>query len=160
VPPQVKTGEIIGIQENADSMWSIGVIRWVKQFKNEGARMGVELLAPKADACGAQAIHKKGGVTEYMRALILPELKAIGQPATLITPNIAFHVGYKVNVNQSGHTIKAQLVKQVSSTASFNQFQYKPLTPTATQTTAASAAPQQQKPNKDDDDFDSIWSSL
>ena len=160
VPPQVKTGEIIGIQENADSMWSIGVIRWVKQFKNEGARMGVELLAPKADACGAQAIHKKGGVTEYMRALILPELKAIGQPATLITPNIAFHVGYKVNVNQNGHTVKAQLVKQVSSTASFNQFQYKPLTPTATQKTTAGAAPQQQKPNKDDDDFDSIWSSL
>lgn len=160
VPPQVKTGEIIGIQENSNAMWSIGVIRWVKQFKNEGARMGVELLAPKAEACGAQAIHKKGGVTEYMRALILPELRAIGQPATLITPNIAFHVGYKVNMNQNGHIIKAQLVKQVSSTASFNQFQYKPLTATAPQKAPANASGQQQKPGKEDDDFDSIWSSL
>lgn len=160
VPPQVKTGEVIGIQENDDAMWSIGVIRWVKQFKNEGARMGVELLAPKAEACGAQAIHKKGGVTEYMRALILPELRAIGQPATLITPNIAFHVGYKVNVNQNGHVIKAQLVKQVSSTASFNQFQYKPLTATAPQKAPTTSNAPQQKAGKDEDDFDSIWSSL
>ena len=159
VPPQVKTGEIVGIQETSNANWSIGVIRWVKQFKNEGARMGVELLAPKAEACGAQAIHKKGGVTEYMRTLILPELRAIGQPATLITPNIAFHVGYKVNINQNGHVTKAQLVKQVSSTASFNQFQYKALTPMATAKTQQPTT-SQQKSNKDDDEFDSIWSSL
>ena len=159
VPPQVKTGEIIGIQEDTKALWSIGVIRWVKQFKNEGARMGVELLAPKAEACGAQAIHKKGGVTEYMRTLILPELRAIGQPATIITPNIAFHVGYKININQNGHVIKAQLVKQVSSTASFNQFQYKPLTATA-QPEPAPQTSTSQKSKADDDDFDSIWSSL
>ncbi|MCG8669419.1 MAG: hypothetical protein MI867_08380 [Pseudomonadales bacterium] len=158
VPPQVKTGEIIGLQESENALWSIGVIRWVKQFKNEGARMGVELLAPKAEACGAQAIHKKGGVTEYMRTLILPELRAIGQPATLITPNIAFHVGYKVNMNQNGHVIKAQLVKQVSSTASFNQFQYKPLTAVAAKPEQTSAPTPKTK--QDEDDFDSIWSSL
>lgn len=160
VPPQVKTGEIIGLQESPTALWSIGVIRWVKQFKNEGARMGVELLAPKAEACGAQAIHKKGGMTEYMRTLILPELRAIGQPATLITPNIAFHVGYKVNMNQNGHVSKAQLVKQVSSTASFNQFQYKPLTVNAPAKTKTSAPTNTGKPKPDDDDFDSIWSSL
>ena len=121
--------------------------------------MGVELLAPKAEACGAQAIHKKGGVTEYMRTLILPELRAIGQPATIITPNIAFHVGYKININQNGHVIKAQLIKQVSSTASFNQFQYKPLTATA-QPQPAPQTSTNQKSKADDDDFDSIWSSL
>lgn len=161
VPPQVKTGEIVGIQEESSSHWSIGVIRWVKQFKNEGARMGIELLAPKAEPCGTQVIHKKGGVTEYMRTLLLPELKAIGQPATLLTPNIAFHVGYKVNINQGGHVFKAQLVKQVSTTAGYSQFQYKSLTPAPAQMPEPAAAkPQAAKPDAPEDDFDSIWSSL
>ena len=161
VPPQVKTGEIVGIREDDKQHWSIGVIRWVKQFKNEGARMGIELLAPKAEPCGTQVIHKKGGVTEFMRTLLLPELRAIGQPSTLLTPNIAFHVGYKVNINQSGQVSKAQLVKQVSSTASFSQFQYKAMTPMA-EPKAEPAPPkvEESKPENQDDDFDSIWSSL
>ncbi len=164
VPPQVKTGEIVGILEDDKSHWSIAVIRWVKQFKNEGVRMGVELIAPKAEACGTQVIHKKGGVTEYMRTLMLPELRAIGQPATLITPNIAFNVGYKVNVSESGEVSKAQLIKQVTSTASFSQFQFKMLVPAASRAEAAEKeamqkAAEQNKPAQDDD-FDSIWSSL
>ena len=164
VPPQVKTGEIVGILEPDKTHWSIGVIRWVKQFRNEGARMGVELIAPKAEACGTQVVHKKGGMTEFMRTLMLPELRAIGQPATLITPNIAFHVGYKVNISENGAVSKAQLIKQVTSTASFSQFQFKMLVP-ATQPTdentnvAATPAPQPAK-IEPDDDFDSIWSSL
>lgn len=161
VPPQVKTGEIVGIQEDAKQHWSIGVIRWVKQFKNEGARMGIEMLAPKAEPCGTQVIHKKGGVTEFMRTLLLPELKAIGQPSTLLTPNIAFHVGYKVNINQTGHVSKAQLVKQVSSTASFSQFQYKSMTPMPEpKPDLTPEKPEESKASSSDDDFDSIWSSL
>lgn len=162
VPPQVKTGEIIGVKEHEGQPWSIGVIRWVKQFRNEGARMGLELLAPKAEPCGTQAIQKKGGITEYMRTLILPELKAVGQPATLITPNISFSVGCKININQEGVINKAQLVKQVASTASFCQFQYKMLTATAADTTPGSKPPPGTPPSApaSDDDFDSIWSSL
>ncbi len=165
VPSQVKTGEIVGIMESDKTHWSIGVIRWVKQFRNEGARMGVELIAPKADACGTQVVHKKGGMTEFMRTLMLPELRAIGQPATLITPNIAFHVGYKVNIVQHGGVAKAQLIKQVTSTASFSQFQFKMLVPAnlPADTPVASTAPVVASPARKvdpDDDFDSIWSSL
>jgi len=157
VPPQVKTGEIIGVQEPAQQHWSIGVVRWVKQFKGEGARMGVELLAPSSLPCGAQVIHKKGQNTEFMRTLELPELKAIDQPATLITPNIVFRIGYKVYINRDGLVGKAQLVKQILSTASFSQFQYKWITPPPQQATQTDSS---DKINANDDSFDSIWSSL
>lgn len=161
VPPQVKTGEVIGVKERDDQPWSIGVIRWVKQFRNEGARMGLELLAPKAEPCGTQAIQKKGGITEFMRTLILPELKAVGQPATLITPNISFAVGCKINISQDGSLHKAQLVKQVASTASFCQFQYKILTPSTLDVTPTKpSAKSNSGQASPDDDFDSIWSSL
>jgi len=124
--------------------------------------MGVELIAPKAEACGTQAIHKKGGATEYMRTLMLPELRAIGQPATLITPNITFHIGYKVNINENGHISKGQLIKQVTSTASFAQFQFKMLVPAPGRGAEAEhkLAGMDQSKSGPEDDFDSIWSSL
>lgn len=157
MPPQVKTGEVVGVQERDEQPWSIGVIRWVKQFRNEGARMGIELLAPKADACGTQVIQKKGTMSEYMRTLMLPELKAVGQPATLVTPNVAFAVGCKVNIAIDGSIRKAQLVKQVNATASFAQFQFKLLNAAGGE---AAPSPQKTAASAAEDDFDSIWSSL
>ena len=163
-PPQVKTGEIVGILEQGKSHWCVAVIRWVKQFKNEGVRMGVELIAPKAEACGTQVVQKKGDVTEYMRTLMLPELRAIGQPATLITPNIAFNVGCKVNVSENGEISIAQLTKQVTSTPSFCQFQFKMLVLSPSREEMEKREVQTSRtdssPGEPDDDFDSIWSSL
>jgi len=156
VPKQVKTGEVVGVREDGQDEWSIGVIRWVKQFRNKGARMGLELLAPNATPVGSKVLNKTGSNTEYMRALILPELKAIGQPATLITPKIAFHVGNKILLNEQGVEDKVQLLKQVSSTASFSQFQFKYYSKKKPIPTSKSENAQQNKP----DDFDSIWSSI
>ena len=103
-------------------------------------------------------------VDELTETLVGRGLRAIGQPVTLITPNIAFHVGYKVNISENGAVSKAQLIKQVTSTASFSQFQFKMLVPAVqpaddTPKTPAPAAPAPAKPEPDDD-FDSIWSSL
>lgn len=155
VPDLVKTGEIIGIQERNQHTWSIGTIRWVKQFHKEGARMGLELLAPKAQAIGAKLIPKKGGEGTYMRAFMLPALKAISQPATLITPHVGFHVGCKIMINDHGEEYKAQLIKQIHSSASYIQFQFKFLTKAPESKESKEATQIDQ-----DDDFDSIWSSL
>ncbi len=82
-------------------------------------------------------------------------MKAIGQPATLITNNLGFHVGSKIVLNENGEEVKAQLVKQVTSTPSFVQFQFKYLGQ------KPEPASNQAAPMMDaDDDFDSIWSSL
>lgn len=155
VPDLVKTGEIIGIQERNQFTWSIGTIRWVKQFHKEGARMGLELLAPKAQAIGAKLIPKKGGEGTYMRAFLLPALKAISQPATLITPHVGFHVGCKIMINEQGEEYKAQLIKQINSSASYIQFQFKFLTKPPEKPSSKESTSMEQ-----DDDFDSIWSSL
>lgn len=161
VPSAVKTGEILGLQESGQTHWSLGIIRWIKHMPGKGAQLGIELLAPKASACGAQALKKTGESSEFMRALLLPELRAIGQPATLILPTLAFRAGYKIQVNISGQEYKAQLTRQVGGTAAFAQFEFvqidaqgnvaQPGKQDATNTPPAPAA---------GDDFDSIWSSL
>ena len=54
----------------------------------------------------ARVMKEGGETTEWMRTLLLPELRAIGQEATLITPTIAFNTGYKIMVNLDGSEAK------------------------------------------------------
>lgn len=158
VPSMVRTGEVIGVCEPNQTEWSVGVIRWIKHIPGEGAQLGIEVLAPKARPCGAKVLKKTGDHTEFMRALLLPELSAISKPATLITPNLTFKTGYKITLNLAGEELRAQLTRQVGASASFCQFEF-----------LVSRKPGESGLGEDDenppssastDDFDSIWSSL
>lgn len=158
VPSSVKAGELVGLREDGQEEWSIGAIRWVRQLPGQGAQLGLEVLAPKAKPCGARVIKKTGDSTEYMRTLLLPELKALGRKATLITPNLTFRAGYKIVIMLDGEEEKAQLSRLVSTTQSFSQFEFQLMRKTAEE-------PEESKPaattaRDDDEDFDSIWSTL
>ncbi len=152
----MKAGEILALREDGQGNWSIGVIRWVKQLPGHGAQLGVEVLAPKARPCGARVIKKTGEASEYMRTLLLPELKAINRPATLITPALTFRSGYKLVLNLDGEEIKAQLGIQVSATPSFSQFEFTLMR----RPTEATDGTRKTEAAPDDEDFDSIWASL
>jgi len=126
LPPQLQTGEILALREAQDHRWCIAVIRWIRQNES-GTAMGIELLAPRAIPVAARVIQKVGGPTSYARALMLPELAPIGQPATLITPRLPFQPGQKIHLQKQGVRSTAQLIKCVLKTESVNQFTYRML---------------------------------
>ena len=151
---QAHVGELLGLRESGDPdsfHLSLGVVRWMKQSVERGLELGVEMLSPGAVAVGTK-IHKIGGGTEYLRSLLLPAVKAIGQPATLLTPALPYHVGDIVMVNSHGKEARVELTKLVENTDSFAQFQFRPLD------SQASVAPD-SKPDQSDD-FSALWSQL
>lgn len=154
-PTQLRSGELIGLREPNFQEWAIGVIRWVKQMPKQGARLGVELLAPRAVPAGAQVLKKTGDATDFMRVLILPALQAIGQPSTLLTPAVGFQTGAKVWLVESGEGSRVVLRRKVSSTAGFGQYEYQ-----QPQLTGARAPDRDGVSEEQAEDFDSIWSSL
>ncbi len=126
LPAQLQTGEVLALREPADNRWCIAVVRWIRQ-NQDGTAMGVELLAPRAIPVAARVIQKVGGPTSYARALMLPELTPIGQPATLITPRVPFQPGQKIHVQKQGVRSTVQLTNCVLRTESVNQFTYRML---------------------------------
>lgn len=157
MPGHVRTGELIGLREDGADKWSIGVIRWIKQLAGKGAQLGVELLAPRAMPCAARVvIQTSGEMTEWMRTLLLPELRAIGQEATLVTPNIGFNVGHKVLINLRGVEKRVALRQQMNATAGFRQFSFRDLDAPADSAPTGGTPPGPAAA----EDFDSIWSSL
>ncbi len=155
-PAALRTGEMVGVREMGQSEWAIGVVRWVKQLATQGAQFGVELLAPRALPCGVRVLRKTGDAGSFMRALMLPALNAIGQPATLMVPTVGFHSGLKLELVASSESSKVILNRKVNGTASFGQYEYK----NAMAGAAALDAGGEGDDKDGGEDFDSIWSSL
>jgi hypothetical protein len=56
--------------------------------------------------------------------LLLPEIKLVGQPQTLITPRTGFKERQKVTLGNSREAVVIQLLRHIASTGSFSQFEF------------------------------------
>jgi cyclic-di-GMP-binding protein len=151
-PAALRTGEMVGVRELGQSEWAIGVVRWVKQLAHQGAQFGVELLAPRATPAAARALRKTGDAGNFMRALLLPALHAIGQPATLLVPTVGFQAGGKVDMVAGNESQRVTLHRKVNGTASFGQYEFR-----VVQGAGMATEPDDKESGED---FDSIWTSL
>ena len=159
VPSQLQAGELLGVQDAPSQGWSVAVVRWIRQVRGGGTQMGIELIAPHAQPCGLQLLRKADQHSQYLRALLLPEISAISRPATLITPRLPFQEGNKVQINIHGDERRAVLTSRQTSTGSFSQFEYRPFEQPAEQHGKPVTA-SGERGSGGDEDFDSLWKSL
>ncbi len=162
VPPALQAGEIVTLREQPSHPWSVAVIRWIRQVRQKGTQIGIELLAPNAAPCGVRLLQKVGNHSEFLRGLLLPELSSIGQPATLIAPRLPFQTGNRIVLFHDGIEDQCQLSRRISATGSISQFELKFLN-------AGGGSREKPKESRDsdgsggnigEDDFDSLWPSL
>ncbi|MEM7001209.1 MAG: hypothetical protein AAF529_10505 [Pseudomonadota bacterium] len=126
-PPQgIQAGDLVALREESDARWCVAALSWISNA-TDNVQMGLQLLAPRAIPVAIRAIKKRGSSAGLARALLLPELKAIGQPATLITPNVPFVAGQKVNLQRQGISGIGLLQEPLLSAQSFNQFTFRML---------------------------------
>ena len=124
LPGDIKAGDIVGLKEEEHNDWVIAAIRWISRLSNAKTLIGLELLSPRAIAFGA-SIHRKGeGKAAPMRVLLLPEIKLVGQPQTLITPRTGFKERQKITLASGSESSSIQLLRHVASTGSFSQFEF------------------------------------
>jgi hypothetical protein len=150
-PSSVQTGELVVIKEKRINNWSVGCIRWIRTQHNQATQIGLELIAPKAEAVAIRILNKTGDNGELMRGLRVPALPAAGQDETLILPTVPFKLGSKAELVDRTSQQRIQLYKRHTSSRSFVQYSFKSLTQISTDT-----------PNKSsgDDEFASIWDKL
>ena len=131
------------------------MVRWIRQVRNQGTQIGIELLAPSAAPCGVRLIQKVGNSSEYLRGLMLPEISVVNQAATLITPRLPFQSGSRISLLRDGREDNGQLLRKLSATGSISQFELKLQN---TDLTSTGAPPSSADTNEDE--FDSLWPSL
>jgi hypothetical protein len=155
VPSQLQAGELVGIQDAPSHGWSVAVVRWIRQVRDGGTQMGIELIAPHAQPCGLQLVRGNDPHSEYLRGLMLPEIRAIDIPPTLLAPRLPFQEGHKLVLNNNGDEHRAQLLKRLANTGSFNQFEYRLADQPGPQ-----ATPVVPEAAGREEDFNSLWRDL
>lgn len=154
-PINALVGELVGIRELTDDedeelQWGIGVIRWMKHSGTSQLELGIQKLAPHAISAGTFIVKKIKTPGPYLRTLVLPEIKTLNQPMTLIAPGI-YSVGNTLSLSIFGDKVLIQLTKLLDSTGSFSHFQF------------AGISEDQiidENDNKHGIDFDDVWSSI
>lgn len=163
IPKNVQAGELLCVREEQDKPWSVAVIRWIRNSKQKGTHIGVELLAPRAKPCAIQQLNKTGKHSEFLRGLLLPELSSIGQPSTLLTPRLPFKEGNKIVLRFSGIESKCILSTAISETGSFSQYVLSAtsvLDSKSADVDEVEAAPPTSSELDLENEFESLWPSL
>ncbi len=149
----MQTGEIVAIRESGNERWNLGVVRWIRQAAKDGTQLGVELIAPNSQPCAVRLLNKTGQHGDYMRGLMVPEIRSIAQPASILVPRVPFQVGHKVGISHQGEEQKFQLIKKIQGASSFNQYQIRSYeTPKAVEKAPSTKSP--------DEGFESLWRQL
>jgi hypothetical protein len=153
LPSHLRTGDIVSVSENNEDHSVIAVIRWISQLEDANSLLGVELLSPRGMPYGARIQQKRGTKAPVIRVLLLPEIKLVGQPHTLLTPRAGFKENQKVTLLREGEEFLVQLLRQMSATGNFAQFDFRYIK-------HLEQVVAEDKSGLVDSAFDSMWSNI
>jgi hypothetical protein len=121
-PTAISVGEVIAVQYRGMLGTSVGAIRWAQTFDDSTVEFGVQMLSPRAEAVSLEpTIGGRGGAA---RALLLPEIANLQQPAALLTGLDNFHEQREFHLADENRVISVRATYLVEKTACFELFQF------------------------------------
>ncbi len=104
--------------------WDLGVIRWVKSPGSSNIEIGVQHLAPSADPVVIKTVSENKVESDFLPALLLPEIKPLKQPQTLITHRGACKPGVDIFMDNGYRLSQVAPTRLLEASHSFEQFQF------------------------------------
>ena len=122
---KLSNGDLVGIRETKRANWSVGVVSWIQRNGDSGTQLGVKLLGSAVVPFAARPLNPKSdrahSPSDYSRALLLPAIKSIGQPASLITTQRTFREQQGLLLVQQGREWRVRLTRLILSTGAMSQ---------------------------------------
>jgi hypothetical protein len=115
-----RIGDVVAMKNSKSKQWELAVLRWANMSDMSQLDVGLELISPSAVAVTAKFENS----TMEGEALLLPELGAIKQAASIITARGFCKAGDTLKLNSTNKPSKILINKLVERTARFERFQY------------------------------------
>lgn len=122
-----QVGEVIALREKEYAVhhWRTGVVRWLHNSQDRGLEIGLQLLAPRAIVVSIESIMNRGYREILpMDALMLPGLKTIQQPTSLLATTGIFQPGDVLEIALLNRKVHIELKTTGESPSFFTQFYY------------------------------------
>ena len=119
----VRVGDLLGNRnDSGNGGLEIGIVRWVRTTGIDNIEIGVQRVAPSVQAVAV--ILPEDNQERYSLALGLPEVRAMKQPATLITQRGLHKVGRILFLDDGFRLRKIKLSTLLELSGSFERFHY------------------------------------
>ena len=122
-----QVGELVAIIELdnlSEDNWHLGVVRWMKCTSTYGLELGIQMLSPSAQAVWAYMNESGIHTGRKMQGILLPEIKALRQQASLLLPILPFRAGCIATLEATGTLENIKLTRQLENTGSFAQYHF------------------------------------
>lgn len=144
-----RVGEIVGLRDmgKENSVWMIGVIKWMEFVAGKGLCCGVELLSTKAMVLSVlQVTNRSLRQSLPVDGLMLPSVEGARPDPALVLPAYMFQVGDEVKLEFAEREEKVRLILLDECLGAFAYFRFSTLT--------------EKVVEEEEDDFTSLWQSL
>ncbi len=127
---QINVGEIITYRSGSKptGRWVIGIANWIKRKsitqENITWEIGIKNLARNAIPVSIREDNEKGLENRYYRALLIPRHVSHQQQRSLIVPALSFDVNTRLLLNMSRTVMRIKLVRVLSSSNAYTQFEF------------------------------------
>jgi hypothetical protein len=116
----IRIGDLIGIKGKGESHWSIGIIRWANCGNRDRLDIGVQFIAPQAHS----AVATMSGRNQDERVLLLSEIAAIKQAATIIAPRGTYEPARQLTLTYNSKIRQIMLTRLVERSHYAERIQY------------------------------------
>ncbi len=89
-----------------------------------GLELGIQMLSPSAQAVWAYVEDTGLSTGRKMQGMLLPEIKMLRQPTSLLLPTLPFRAGCITTLESAGSLQNIRLTRQLENTGSFAQYHF------------------------------------
>jgi len=151
-PSGARVGEIIAIKpidDDDESVWQVGIVRWLEFLKGNGLCMGMELLIPYTQPVEIKKVSSRN-VTQQLPivGLMLPMIEGIRPQAELLLPEQIFKTGDQLSLALADKEEVIRLGQCDETLGTFDIFSYQAVSAKATSF------------EKEQEAFENIWETL
>ncbi len=115
-----RVGDVVAMKNSKNKLWELAVLRWANINELNQLDVGLELISPSATSITVKFDNNN----LEGEALLLPELTALKQAASIISARGFCKIGDTLQFNMQGKPSKLVINKLVERTARFERFQY------------------------------------
>jgi hypothetical protein len=121
---RLRVGEIAAVRDDEQKRWRVGIVRWLKSASPSNIEVGTQWLAPNAEPVVVKTMNDEGAESDFLPALLLPEIPALKQPRTLVTHRGVYKPRREIYFDDGFRLHKIRLTKPVEVSHAFERFQY------------------------------------
>lgn len=116
----IKIGGLLAVKIKEEAQWSVAIVRWASCGTKDRLDIGIQLIAPYAQ----YGIAKLDDREDDEQIILLPEIPAVKQIATLILPKGIFEPAKQLTVISNNQSKRVLLTRMIERSQVFERVQF------------------------------------